>query len=226
VGGPRTVGANLAMIGMSKRIRCGVVDDQQRLRRNQANRKQPSDYAALLYSHRLPAAAHDRRYVDLYQSSILDFIVTDAALLIHFARCCFVNCWPCACMRLIQAHRYEDRNHAETLLASAVLVLFAGQANAQIFSGNKLVEDMREVDKYDRGHPSPNFVSLGFYQGFVAGAFDAYDSAGMLCGTDQVTLGQVEAIVSRYLKAHPTKWHVPAIDLARGALLTAFPCPE
>ena len=30
------------------------------------------------------------------------------------------------------------------LLAGAVLVLFAGQANAQYFSGNDLVEDMRE----------------------------------------------------------------------------------
>ena len=112
------------------------------------------------------------------------------------------------------------------LLAGAALVFFAGQANAQIFSGNELVDEMRKVDKYDRGHPSPNYYKAGFYQGFVAAAYDAYDSAGMLCGTDQVTLGQAMAIVSRYFKANPDKWNLPAIDLARGALLTAFPCPE
>ncbi len=112
------------------------------------------------------------------------------------------------------------------LLAGALLALFAGQANAQIFSGNDLVEDMREVDKYERGHPNLNGVAIGFYQGFVAATFDAYDWAGMLCTSGQVTLGQAMAVVSRYLKAHPTKWHLPAVELVRKALQSAFPCPK
>jgi hypothetical protein len=85
---------------------------------------------------------------------------------------------------------------------------------------------MREVDKYSRGHPSPNSVSIGFYQGFVAGIFDAYDSAELLCSTGGVTLGQAEAIVSRYLKANPTEWNLPAVDVVRDALLSPFPCPK
>jgi hypothetical protein len=112
------------------------------------------------------------------------------------------------------------------ILAGALLVLFAGQANAQMITGNYLVEDMREMDKYDRGHPNPDAVSIGFYQGFVAATYDAYDSAGLLCSTGRVTLGQAQAIVSRYFKAHPTEWHLPAVDLVRDALQSAFPCPK
>jgi Rap1a immunity proteins len=112
------------------------------------------------------------------------------------------------------------------LFTSAVLVLFAGQANAEIITGNDLVEYMREQDKHNMGHPNPEYFSVGFYSGFVAGAFDAYDSAGMLCYTDQVALGQAEAIVSRYLKANPDKWNLPAVDLIQDALQSAFPCAK
>ena len=42
------------------------------------------------------------------------------------------------------------------LLAGAVLVLFAGHANAEFLSGNDLVEDMREDDKSIMGHPRFN----------------------------------------------------------------------
>ena len=112
------------------------------------------------------------------------------------------------------------------LLASAVLVLFAGQANAVIYSGNDLIDEMREVDKLDAGHLRFNAMKIGFYYGFVAAAYDAYDSAGMLCGTDQVTLGQAIAIVSRYFKENPTEWNLPAINLARDGLQSAFPCAK
>jgi hypothetical protein len=112
------------------------------------------------------------------------------------------------------------------LLAGAVLVLFAGQADGEIITGNGLVEYMREVDKHNMGHPSAEYFGVGFYSGFVAAAYDAYDSAGLLCTSGRVTLGQAMAIVSRYFKANPTKWHLPAVDLVREALLSAFPCPK
>jgi hypothetical protein len=112
------------------------------------------------------------------------------------------------------------------LFASAVLVLLTGQANAQIYSGNELVDELREADKVHMGYARPDFLKVGFYYGFVAAAFDAYDSAGMLCGTEQVPLWQALAIVNRYFKAHPTKWHSPAVELIREALQSAFPCAK
>jgi hypothetical protein len=112
------------------------------------------------------------------------------------------------------------------LLASAVLVLFVSHANAQFLTGNDLVEYMRADDKSNRGHPNPDYFKVGIYTGFVIAVVDAYHSAGMLCGLDQVTGGQAKAIVSRYLKANPTKWNSPAVDLAREALRSAFPCPK
>jgi hypothetical protein len=74
------------------------------------------------------------------------------------------------------------------LLAGAVFFLLTGQANAQFLTGNKLVEAMREDDKSNMGHPSPDSYMVGVYSGFVAGTFDAYYSAGMLCFTDEVTI--------------------------------------
>jgi hypothetical protein len=90
------------------------------------------------------------------------------------------------------------------LLASAVLVLFVSHANAQFFTGKKVAQLMREDDKAELGDLRPDYLKVGFYQGFVAGAFDAYASAGLRCGIDQVTLGQAGAVVSRYFKGHPT----------------------
>ena len=92
--------------------------------------------------------------------------------------------------------------------------------------GNKLVEAMREFDRWDVGQPRANSYMVGFYTGYVAGAYDAYDSAGVLCGTDQVTQGQAWRTVSRYLKANPAEWNLPAIYLVRGTFLSAFPCPR
>jgi hypothetical protein len=112
------------------------------------------------------------------------------------------------------------------LLAGAVFVLFASQADAQLETGNDLVEVMREADKLDMGHPRADLFKVGLYAGFVIGAFDAYILAGLLCPPDQVTMGQAMAIVSRYLEANPAEWNLPAIDLVRDGLRSAFPCPQ
>jgi hypothetical protein len=112
------------------------------------------------------------------------------------------------------------------LLGSAVLVLFAGYANAQIEIGNDLVEYTREADKINMGDPSASPFDAGAYIGFVIGVYGAYHWTGFLCGVDQVTHGQAIAIVSRYLKANPAQWHLPAIGLVRDALQSAFPCPK
>ena len=116
------------------------------------------------------------------------------------------------------------------LLAGAVLSLLTCPANAkpslESLLGKKLVEAMREYDRRDMGQPNSDPYMVGFYTGYVAGAYDAYDSAGVLCGTDQVTQGQAWRTVSRYLKANPAEWNLPAIYLVRHALQSEFPCPK
>jgi hypothetical protein len=128
-------------------------------------------------------------------------------------------------MRLMQAHSFEDRNDAETFTCWRSPCLVRRPSECTNFSGNELVERM--PPDIDKAETITDVYNAALYQGFVAGAFDAYAWAGMLCYPDQkVTLGQAEAIVSRYLKANPTKWHLPAVDLIQDALQSAFPCPK
>ena len=62
-------------------------------------------------------------------------------------------------------------------LAGAMLALSAGQAHSYFYTGNDLVEHMREHDKYSIDHPRTNYYDVGAYIGFVAGVNDAHDAA-------------------------------------------------
>ncbi len=81
---------------------------------------------------------------------------------------------------------------------------------------------MREYEKQARGAPDFSFLSVGQYVGFVTGVHDTIGSS--LC-TPKVTIGQVLAIVAKYLNANPALWSQPAHRLVTRALREAFQCP-
>ena len=58
-----------------------------------------------------------------------------------------------------------------------------------------------------------------YFMAYVNGVFDSMEVD--LHG-QTVTLNQVAAVVSKYLKEHPELWAIPAAHLVRQAIIEAF----
>lgn len=120
------------------------------------------------------------------------------------------------------------------VLAIAVLLFLAGVAKAD--TGYELQQEC--VSK--RGGP----YCLGFISG-VMGTLYAWQLQGEIarkgdnstwsliasgapyyCPPDGINLGQSQQIVVKWLNEHPEQLHLPASDLVRRALESAFPCPR
>ncbi len=110
------------------------------------------------------------------------------------------------------------------LLVGGVFIasaLVSSDALGHFYDGNKLIGDLREYEKAERG-VSFNGVADGVFIGFVTGVFDTISTT--LCISDDITVRQVQAIVAKYLNEHPEQWGRPAYALVTFALRSAFPC--
>lgn len=108
-----------------------------------------------------------------------------------------------------------------------LILLSSAQTECMAFflSGNDLVSLMREADKASSQDKSANYSSAHEYMGFVTGVCDA--TSGFLFSLPPgATRGQINAVVSKYLKAHPEEWSAPAAFLVINALKEAFPLEE
>ena len=101
------------------------------------------------------------------------------------------------------------------------LLLAHAPALAAFYSGNDLVALMREMDRANAGGSEVSFVKAREYGAYIVGVFDAVEFR--LDVPDNVTKGQVIAIVSKYLKNHPEEWSYSGVSLVIKALTEAFP---
>lgn len=92
-------------------------------------------------------------------------------------------------------------------------------------SGNDLVNVMREYDKAQAGTKYDAY-DVGSFMGYLQGATDATASRGLYELPDGVTVGQIAAIVSKFLNANPENWNLPAAALITLALMEAFPAAK
>lgn len=69
------------------------------------------------------------------------------------------------------------------------------------------------------GRSTADLQAAGMLEGFVAGAISPHD-----CLPDGVKLGQLVAVVNKYVRAHPEDRHYSASSLVRRAVDIAFPC--
>lgn len=104
----------------------------------------------------------------------------------------------------------------------ALLLVVAGVSEAAtetyFWDGNALAEDLRKSEQ------TPNAAYYeGRYTGYVMGVADPLVSFSW-CPPASVTQRQVTSIVSKYLKANPQNWHMPAYYLVLNAVNEAFPC--
>lgn len=105
------------------------------------------------------------------------------------------------------------------LIAIALLPLVA---HAGFDTGNRLYEDCR----------SENYFNRGYCGGYVTGIVDTIEAmqasgvlpANALCIPEGVTKGQLADVVERFLADRPERRHHEAGSLVPEALAAAFPC--
>jgi len=96
-----------------------------------------------------------------------------------------------------------------------------GQAAVIFYSGNKLVELMRQSDRYLAHGGDVDYMEVSEYVAYIMGVYDGTNSLYNLPLT--ATKGQVVEVVSKYLKSHPERWGEAAAVLVGDALREAFP---
>jgi hypothetical protein len=109
------------------------------------------------------------------------------------------------------------------LSAFCLLVLLPLQATADFIDGNQLVEWMRDYEMVlvEKRPESANSTNAGAYLGYVAATSDLLSSM-LDADIGKMTVGQVCAVVAKFLKAHPEHWDKTAKSLVRQALFEGF----
>ena len=109
------------------------------------------------------------------------------------------------------------------LLVIVFLIGMPGSGHCGFFTGNNLVEWMRDYEVADSDGTSKSWtVNATCYMLYIAGVADVLHNLGLI-GAEKVTVGQHCAVVAKYLKANPEKWHQSALSLILEALFEAFP---
>jgi hypothetical protein len=88
-----------------------------------------------------------------------------------------------------------------------------------------LATDYRQIETDD-------VANARMYMTYVQGVFDTHTvlaendvlSRPFFCTPENATVGQVTAVVTKYLKTNPDKWSMSAPTIVMKALHDAFPC--
>jgi len=97
-------------------------------------------------------------------------------------------------------------------------------------NGNGLQTNCREYSKFKDGR---NFDTMkyGSCTAYITAVSDSHDvfvewgkMSPMFCSPNEVTNGQLAAVVVKYLEANPEELHYAAADIVTNALAQAFPC--
>ncbi len=107
---------------------------------------------------------------------------------------------------------------------AVLIVLCVPIFDAWGFVGNDLIKQLREYEKVERNDPKTIDISAGFYIGYVRGIYES--NTNIICAGENVKLGQMTAIVAKYLNEHPEEWNQPANMLVIKALIKEFPCKQ
>jgi Rap1a immunity proteins len=96
---------------------------------------------------------------------------------------------------------------------------------AEFRTGNDLKQ---RLDGFTRaqgnGATAADYRDAQYAMGFVTGVWDIGENA-LFCA-DNVTVGQIVAVVRKYVEDRPAEWSRPAAALAVNALQQAFPCAK
>ena len=96
----------------------------------------------------------------------------------------------------------------------AGLLFVPAMAQAEFMSGNGLLKDM-----------NGDVVDKSIALGYVMGVSDAYTNV-TICPPSNVTAGQTQDVVKRYLESNPDKRHYSADSIIRISLENVWPCKQ
>lgn len=110
--------------------------------------------------------------------------------------------------------------------AIVAFVLFCAPCQAYFITGNDLVQRMEAERRLTQGSGrDADGYDAGLYVGFVVGVYDMLVLNQTIClDESQVTIGQVAAIVRKFLEENPELWSREGRALVVMALSRAFPC--
>ncbi|UCD68921.1 MAG: hypothetical protein JSW48_02125 [Betaproteobacteria bacterium] len=106
------------------------------------------------------------------------------------------------------------------MIAGAMLAL---PVQAGFVNGHELMDAAREVEKAAANQPNASFYDVGRFFGYIEAVSDVFTGV-RFCPSANVTVGQVAAIVIKWLEDHPEDRHYSADSLVKAALEEAFPC--
>lgn len=93
-------------------------------------------------------------------------------------------------------------------------------------SGTRLVGWIHAAERIDAGKASGDDIDqFTVYVGYMQGVYDVWNGV-LICPTNGTTVGQMQAIVSKYMLANPEKWNRAASALILVALAEPFPCKK
>lgn len=98
--------------------------------------------------------------------------------------------------------------------------------NAEWVAGNKLVNFMKEAKKANAEASNIDYIEANKFKYYLLGVIDTIESAGHTCIPNNVTQGQLMAIVIKYIDNNPDKWNESANKLVWTPLIDKFPCKK
>ncbi|MDY0282351.1 MAG: Rap1a/Tai family immunity protein [Salinivirgaceae bacterium] len=104
------------------------------------------------------------------------------------------------------------------------LLLVSSNSYAYFQDGNDLVGDMREWKNANNKSPNTNYTAATGYSSYVRAIYDVLELNKIICTSNNTTVGQVNAVVAKFLDANPERWSEPAYFLVSDALKPVFPC--
>ena len=113
------------------------------------------------------------------------------------------------------------------LLAAAGGLAFASACPAYYITGQMLKDSLEAAERLKSGDSTPqDEKEAQFGRGFVAGVADAALDGDTYCSPADASLGQINEVGLRYLRAHPESLPKTASSVMLAALIAAYPCKK
>ena len=108
-------------------------------------------------------------------------------------------------------------------LIFSLLVAVSAQAQAKFVDGTELARRAAVFERYNQQSSVTDGIDVANYMGYTMGVADAV-SGSLICPPGSTSAQQIGAIVAKYLRNNPEKWHQGRSTLVVDALRPVFPC--
>jgi hypothetical protein len=116
------------------------------------------------------------------------------------------------------------------ILALLCAFMVQSSAHAQLFPGKKAAEWAAAYERYYENEPGTadlnDSVNTMAFIAYVTGIAESFHAAGKICMPEHTSSGQLAAIVAKYIKANPERWHENSWKLVSAPLSQAFRCKK